>query len=515
MNDAEQAPRRVLTLAFTLLLAAVFAWGVGTASAQAVRGGTLMVGLADDPPELDPHRTSSNASRTVLHNIFATLLEVDENLGLQPELARAWEVSDDGLVYTFHLRDDVTFHDGTRFDAEAVRYNFHRMTDPTFGSARAGELAFVDVVEVIDDYVVRVTLSQPFAAFLSALASWSGMMVSPTAAEALGPDFSNALVGAGPFRFVERIRDDRLVLERFDGYFEAGLPYLDRVVYRPFVDVDARVLNLESGAIHIINTVPGKAVTSLSNSANVTLSIIGGLGFRGMWINTQSSDLGSAERRAAISACIDRQVIVDTVFGAAAKPGSAPFSPATWVVDDGDPVPAQDLARSRQLLAAAGVPNGFSFTLLITPDEESIRVASIMAAMCEEVGIRFNIQQMEFGTILANMGQGNYTAAQIELSPRNDPDLSAYPWFHTNGGINFSFYSSEEMDDLLVRARRSTDRAERRDLYRESIEVFNRDFPYIFTYHLAEMKAFRNEVRGFPHIPDSMMRFKSVWLQGN
>jgi len=515
MQATAHAPRSTLRRVVILLFWVGTILSLGIAGAQPVTGGTLTVGLADDPPELDPHRTSSNASRTVLHNIFATLLEVDANLGLQPELARAWEVSEDGLIYTFHLRDDVLFHDGTPFNAEAVRYNFHRMTDPGFGSARAGELAFVSQVEVIDEFTVVVTLSQPFAAFLAALASWSGMMVSPTAAEALGADFSNALIGAGPFRFVERIRDDRLVLERFDNYFEAGLPYLDRVVYRPFVDVDARVLNLESGAIQIINTVPGKAVASLSNSANVTLSIIGGLGFRGMWINTQSTDLGSAERRAAVSACIDRQVIVDTVFGAAAKPGSAPFSPATWVVDDQDPFPARDLERSRALLAAAGVPNGFSFTLAITPDEESIRVASIMAAMCEEVGIRFNIQQMEFGTILASMGEGNYTAAQIELSPRNDPDLSAYPWFHTNGGINFSFYSSEEMDDLLVRARQSTDQAERRAIYRQSIEVFNRDFPYIFTYHLAEMKAFRNEVQGFPHIPDSMMRFKSVWLRPN
>ena len=287
------------------------------------------------------------------------------------------------------------------------------------------------------------------------------------------------------------------------------------MVYRPFVDVDARILNLEAGTIHIINTVPGKAVESLATSENVTLSIIGGLGFRGMWINTQAADLGSPERRAAVSACLDRQVIVDTVFGPAAQPGSAPFSQATWVVDDDDPVPQRDLERARELLAAAGVPNGFSFTLLITPDEESIRVASIMAAMCEEVGIQFNIQQVEFGTILARMGEGNYAAAQIELSPRNDPDLSAYPWFHTSGGINFSFYSSEEMDDLLTRARRSTDQAERRALYRESIEVFNRDFPYIFTYHLAEMKAYRNELRGFLHIPDSMMRFETVWLQAD
>jgi len=498
------------------LLAGLFASTALAAPAWAqeepVRGGALQVGLADDPPELDPHLTSSNASRTVLHNIFATLLEIDENLQVVPGLAHSWDVSEDGKTFTFHIREGVEFHDGTALDAEAVKYNFERMRDREFGSARAGELAFVDNVTVDAPLTVTVTLSQPYGAFLAALASWSGMMVSPTAAEEHGRNFSQVLVGAGPFRFVERIRDDRLVVARFDNYFKEGLPYLDQVVYRPFVDVDARILNLESGAIQIINTVPGKAVQQFEASPNITLSSIGGLGFRGIWINTKSNDLGEAARRAAVSACIDREVVVRTVFGDAAVPAIGPFSPATWVVDAEDEAPKRDLDRARELLAEAGVPDGFSFQLLITPDEESIRVASIYAAMCQEVGIQFDIQQAEFGSIISRMGEGNYTAAQIELSPRNDPDLSAHPWFHSEGGVNWSYYDSEEMDALLDTARASVDQPHRRELYRQALDVFNRDFPYIFTYHLQEMKAYRNELKGYRHIPDSMMRFEDVWI---
>jgi len=479
---------------------------------EPLRGGTLIVGLADDPPELDPHLTSSNASRTVLHNIFATLVEIDEDLQVVPGIAHAWDISEDGTSFTFHIREGVTFHDGTPLDAEAVKYNFERMTDTEFGSARAGELAFVETVTVEDPQTVTVTLNQPYGGFLPALASWSGMLVSPTAAEEHGRDFSQVLVGAGPFKFVERIRDDRLVVERFDDYFKEDLPYLDQVIYRPFVDVDSRILNLESGAVHIINTVPGKAVKQFQESDDIVLSSVGGLGFRGLWINTQSNDLGSAERRAAVSACIDRQVVVDAVFGDAAVPAIGPFSPATWVVDEEDEAPARDLDRARELLAEAGVPDGFSFQLLITPDEESIRVASIYAAMCREVGIDIQIQQGEFGSIISRMGEGNYTAGQIELSPRNDPDLSAYPWFHSQGGVNWSYYENDEMDDLLDRARASVDQEYRRELYREALDLFNRDFPYIFTYHLQEMKAYRNNVKGYRHIPDSMMRFEDVWL---
>ena len=479
---------------------------------EPVRGGVIQVALADDPPELDPHLTASNASRTVLHNIFATLVEIDENLLVVPGIAKSWEITDEGKTITFHLNEGVKFHDDTDLDAEAVKYNFDRMRDKEFGSARAGELAFVTDVTVVDPLTVTVTLSQPYGGFMAALASWSGMMVSPTAAKEHGRDFGQVLVGAGPFKFIERIRDDRVVLDRFDNYFKEGLPYVDKVIFRPFTDVDARVMNLESGSVHIIHTVPGKAVKALQASPNVTLSSIPGLGFNGIWINTNSNDLGSAARRAAVSACIDRQIVVDTVFGDAATAAIGPFSPATWVVDTEDEAPKRDLDRARALLAEAGVPDGFSFEVLVAPDEENIRVASLYAAMCQEVGIQFNIQQSEFGATTGRMGEGNYTSAMINLSPRNDPDLSAHVWFHSQGGVNWSYYASDEMDDLLDRARSSVDQAERRELYRKSLEVFNRDFPYIFTYHPQEMKAYRNELKGYRHIPDSMMRFEDVWL---
>ncbi len=484
---------------------------IGTAAAQPSYGGTLRVGLADDPPQLDPHLTASNASRTVLHNIFATLVEIDENLVIVPGLAEAWSVSDDGLTYTFELRPDVRFHDGTPVDAEAVAYNFARMRDPAVGSPRGSELVFVDTVTVTGDLTFEVGMSQPFAAFLPALASWTGMMVSPTAVETHGDTFGEVLTGAGPFSFVEQVRDDRVVLERNDDYFREGLPYLDGVIYRPFVDGDSRILNLESGAIHIINTVPGRNVAALQGHPDITLSSIGGLGYRGFYVNTESQDLGDRERRRAVSACIDRQVIVDTVFGDAAVPGASPFSPATWVVDLSDPVPPRDLEFARQMLQEAGDPQGFRFTMLITPDEESIRVASIMAAMCAEVGITIDLQQVEFGTILARMGEGNYTAAQIELSPRNDPDLSAFPWFHSSA-TNWGRLQNAELDDLLTRARAAVDQAERRELYRQVNEVLNVELPYVFLYHMAEMKAYRSEVQGYRHIPDSMMRFEDVWL---
>ncbi len=218
-------------------------------------------------------------------------------------------------------------------------------------------------------------------------------------------------------------------------------------------------------------------------------------------------------RRQAVSACIDRRLIVDLIFPGAAMPSvQSPWSSATWVVDEDDPVPPRDLDLARRLLAQAGVPNGFSFTLLITPDEESIRTASIMQAMCAEVGININIQQMEFGQILANMSDGNFTAAQIELSPRNDPDLSSFPWWHSERGHQLQPVLGSGTGRVLEEARKEVDQQKRRELYREAIELFRYHVPYVFVYHLNEMKAWRNEVQGFRHIPDMMMRFEDVWL---
>lgn len=508
--------RLITRLASLLVTALLITSGMAQADTSPRYGGTLIVGMQDEPPILDPHLANSNAARNILHNIFATLVDTNEQLVVVPELAQSWDVSSNGLEYVFHLRTDVVFHDGTPFDAEAVKYNFARMMDPDFGSARGAEVAVVDVVTVLDPYTVQVTLTEPFAAFLPAMASWAGMMVSPSAAEAAGADFSTTLVGAGPFRFVDFVRDDRVVLERFDEYFKDGLPYLDGVTYRFFPDAEARMLNLESGAVHMIDIVPGRAVDRFADNKNIVLSLVGGLGFNGFWMNTQSSALGNVDRRAAVSACIDRQVLVDTIMGTAAVPGFSPYSPATWVWDGDMPeAPARDLELAKAHLAAAGVPDGFTFTLLITPDEQAIRTGSMISAMCAEVGIKIELQQVQVGEILARMPQGNHEASLINLSPRTDPDLSAYVWFHSDAPINFALYGNPDMDRLLEAARKAVDINERRGYYQQSVEIFNRDFPYIFTHHPAEMKAFRATVHGYRHNPDGMMRFEDVWLDGS
>lgn len=502
--------RVVLTLLSILLAGGIF---MGAAAEEPRYGGSITIAVTDDPPNLDPHITNAASARNVLHNVFATIVEMNEDFVVAPGLAESWDISDDGLTYTFHLVENARFHDGTPVNAEALVFNFDRIKDPVLGSPRASELSFVDTYRAVDEFTFEATLSQPYAAFLPALASWSGMVVSPAAVEEHGDDFAQHLSGAGPFKFVDHIRDDRILLVRNDDYFREGLPYLDQIIVRPFVDGQARVLNLKSGALDMIYTIPGKDLEDLMEYPGVVVSSIPGLGYSAMYMNTKSEALGNPYHRQALNYCVDRDIIVNTVFGeAGAVKGYSPFSPATFVTDLNDErIPERDGEKVRELLELAGTPNGFEFEVLYAADEQNTRLVSLVQAMCAEFGIKVNAQQAEFGNILARATDGNYTAAWISLTPRNDPDLSAFPWFTTNSS-NFGQIESEIIDDLLTRARAVSDIDERRELYRAAADEMLLEMPYLFLYHQAEIKAFTERIQGFPHIADGMMRFETVWV---
>ncbi len=497
------------------VLTAVLAFGlIFSASAQEPRyGGTITVAVTDDPPNLDPHITNAASARNVLHNIFATIVEMNLDFVPAPGLAESWDISEDGLTYTFHLVQNARFHDGTPVNAAAFVYNFDRIKNPDTGSPRASELSFVESYEAADEYTFVARLSQPYAAFLPALASWSGMIVSPTAVETYGEEFTQHLIGAGPFKFVDHIRDDRVRLVRNDDYFREGLPYLDEIIVRPFVDGESRVINLKSGALDMIYTIPGKDLADLQTYPGVVVASVPGLGYSSMYMNAQSEALGNKYKRQALNYCVDRNIIINTVFAnGGAVAAYSPFSPATFVTDMNDEkIPQRDPEKVRELLELAGTPDGFSFDVLYAADEQNTRIVTLVQAMCAEFGIQINAVPTEFGQILARAGEGNYQAAWISLTPRNDPDLSAYPWF-TSNSTNFAHINNPVIDDLLTRARAVSDIAERRELYRAAADEMLLEMPYLFLYHSAEIKAYRDRLQNFPHIPDGMMRFESVWV---
>src|ERR687893_2350734 len=257
--------------------------GGGGAPQSNTPPGTLYVALESEPPELDPNLSSAYVDRQVMASLYDKLVDIDQEGEIVPMLAESYEVSDDGKVYTFKLREGVEFHDGTEFNAEAVKYNLDRYQEED--SVRSTEVKPIESVDVVDEYTVRVTLSEPFAPFLAVLTDRAGIIASPKTIEENNGRISKDPVGTGPFEYVERVRGDHITVEKNPDYWREGLPKLDKIIYRGIVDENVQYQNLQSGELDLIDQMPLVEVKDLQESGDYKVSIRPGLGYQGIWLN--------------------------------------------------------------------------------------------------------------------------------------------------------------------------------------------------------------------------------------
>ncbi len=485
----------------------------GVASAQAPRrGGVIRVGLDADTTGMDPHGASAAVDRHVYQNLYDKLVDINQDLQIVPMLATSWTLSNDGKTYTFKLRPNVVFHDGTPFNAEAVKYNFERMLEP--GSFRRSEIILVQKATVVDPLTVQIDLERPSSALLAVLSDRAGMMVSPTAARRLGRDFGREPVGTGPYKFVERRPQDRTVLERFDRHWDKTAGNVDRIIYRPFTDEQARTANLRAGEVDIINIVPPADIPALRTDARVKLLERLGLGWAGVWVNTGSGALSNRALRQALNATIDRVTLTRVVFGDTAAPANGPFPQGMLGYDAGPNarIPERNLDLARAKLREGGQPNGFTFTLKMPPGRVPQQIAQVIQSMAGEAGIRVNVEIVEFGSLLSQMDTHRYDASLVSWSGRPDPDGNVYNIFNTGGGFNYSAYNNPRLDALLDAARILTAPDLRRRAYADALTIMNEDLPYIFIYWPKEYKAMTPKLQGFVHNSDGMIRLRNVWL---
>ena len=469
---------------------------------------TLVAGLDDDPPQLDPHFSTAAVDRQIYQSIYDKLIDVDEELNFVPMLAEKWDITDEGKIYTFTLRQGVTFHDGTPFNAEAVKFNFERMMDPASGSPRASELSLVDTIEVVNEFTLKVTLSQPFSPFLAALTDRAGMMVSPTAVKEKGEDFKNSPVGTGPYKFVSRVKQDKIEVEKYAEYW-GGEPNFEKIVYRPYGDENVRLTNLLSGDLDIINKVPPKDIEKLKTDPNITLSEAGALGFQGLYLNNKNEPFNNKALRQALDLVIDRDAIIKVALRGAGVPAAGALPPGTWAYDESIKPTERNVEKAKQIMADAGFPDGFSFTLKLSPKPVEEQIAQMIQSMAAEAGIKVEIELIEFGAMLDDMDNFEFDAVRLGWSGRTDPDGNIFALFHTEGSINYG-YSNPQMDELLVQARTETDQAARKEIYTKAQALGKEEVPFIFIYHELDYKAYKNYLQGYKHIPDQMMRFHTV-----
>ncbi len=487
----------------------------GLASAQSPRrGGSLRVGLNEDPPNMDPHQSVAAVDRQVFQNLYDKLVDINQELEIVPMLATSWTISNGGRTYTFKLRANVVFHDGTPFNAEAAKYNFERMLDRTFASPRRSEVLLIERLTVVDPLTIQIDLEKPFSPFLAVLSDRAGMMVSPTAARRLGRDFSREPVGAGPYKFVEKRPQERVVLERFDRHWDRTAGNVDRITYRTITDEQALLANLKAGELDMINIAPPTDVPALKRDTSLKLLEREGLGYQGIWINTTAPPFNNKALRQAFNATIDRRTLVRVVFGDTASPANGPF-PTGLLGSDAGPngrIPERNLDLARAKLREGGQPSGFAFTLKITPGRVQQQIAQVLQSMATDVGIRINIEIVEFGTVLSQLNQQRYDAVRLGWSGRPDPDGNLYAMAVTGGGLNYSGYSNARVDTLLDAARILTISDHRKRAYGDIITILNDDLPLIYLYWGKEYKVASLKLAGFVHISDGMMRFRHVWL---
>jgi peptide/nickel transport system substrate-binding protein len=492
-------------------LAATLALSAATlASAQ-----TLRIGLAEDPDMLDPTMARSMVGRFVFASLCDKLVDIDEKLAIVPQLATSYQWSPDNKVLTLKLRHGVTFHDGEKFDAAAVKFNIERHKNLP-GSSRKGELAPVTSVQVVDDYTVKLNLSTPFAPLLSILADRAGMMVSPKAAQANPTGFASKPVCSGPFQFKERVAQDRIVLERYPNYWNKDAIHFDKVIYQPIVDATVRLANLRSGQLDIIERVATSDIAALKSENKLAVARFPELGYVGITINTgkgemaKNNPLGRDPRvREAFELSIDRAGVVQVAADGQGIVGNQWVSPSNPFYAKNHPLPNRNIVRAKALLKEAGVTNP-SFTLMTPTTSDAQKIAQVVQAMAKEAGFDIKIQSTEFATTYQLADSGQYQAYVKNWSGRPDPDGNLYTFYGCKQSMNYPGYCDPKVDDLLNRARATVDVGQRVKLYEQVADNVIAARPIVYLYHRDWLWAYNKKLTGLRTVPDGLIRVQGL-----
>lgn len=509
-----------LIAALLLVLSACGGGGSTTASGPTI-GGTLNVGLNSDVVTLDPLKSTALVDRQVMLNIYDTLVRVDEQNKVQPDLATSWSyTTPTQLVFT--LRTDVKFQDGTSFDADAVVYNINRILNAA-SSPRKSELATVKSVEAVDSSHVQFTLKSAFSPLLATLTDRAGMILSPTALKATGADVANNPLnaGSGPFQFKVWTKGDHLTIERNPHYWQkdsAGraLPYLDAVNYRPITDGNVMATNLQTATIQAAQGLSPQAVAAAKSNSSLIYKQIPGLSFFGIMLNTKKAPLDDAHVRRAISWAINRDEIVSSVLLNNGVVSQGPIPPSSWAYKASATPYTHDVTKAKaELSQAAGGGTNVSFTLLISSGDTTLQQeATFIQSQLKEAGITVDIKPETFATLLTDTDatKPNFQAALLGWSGRPDPDGNMYSWFHTGGGNNSMQYSNTTVDGLLEDARIQSDQTKRASDYQQAEQQIVQDASYVFINHGVAVQATTTKVHNFVVQPTTIMLFAQVYL---
>ena len=478
---------------------------------------TLRIGLAEDPDILDPTLARTYVGRIVFSAMCDKLFDIDEKLNIVPQLALSYSTSDDGKEVAIKLRPGVKFHDGEPLDAEAAKFSLERhLTFP--GSFRKPELAQLDHVDVVDPLTVKLVLKSPFSPLIAQLTDRSGMVVSPKAAKAEGDKFGLHPVCAGPYKFVERVQQDRIVFEKFADYWNKDNVFIDKIVFLPIVDATVRLANLKSGGLDLIERVLATDIKDVRADSRLKLSTAIELGYQGITLNIgHDKNKGplsqSAKVRQALDLSIDREAINQVVFNGEFKPGNQWVNPDHPYYQKDFPIHGRDVEKAKALLKEAGVTPPLAVDFMVPKGAETEAVAQVVQSMAAEAGFDMKIRVTEFATSLKQAEAGEFQAFMLAWSGRIDPDGNSYVFLHSKAPQNYSAWANADADKALDDARLVTAQDQRKAIYEKLAGLELENEAILYLYHRRILIAHTTKLDGYKQMPDGLVRVIGLKLK--
>jgi glutathione transport system substrate-binding protein len=472
----------------------------------------------------DPYDANDTLSQAMAKSFYEGLFGFDKDMKLIPVLADSYTVSPDGLVYTIKLKQGIKFHDGTDFNAAAVKANLDRVTNPDNKLKRYSLYNNIGKTEVVDPYTARITLKTPFSAFVNQLAHPSGVMISPAALAKYGKDIAFNPVGTGPFKFVEWKATDHLKVAKFDGYWKKGYPKVDSITWKPVVDNNSRAAMMQTGEAHFTFPVPYEVAEVLKSKPELDVVAAPSIVLRYLSMNTQQKPFDNLKVRQAIAYAINKDAVAKVAFSGYAAPaeGVAPQG-VEYAVKLG-PWP-YDVAKAKQLLAEAGYPNGFEVELWSAYNHTTAqKVTQVLQQQLQQIGIRTKITLLEAGQRVEKVESWqDPKTAPVRLyyvgwsSSTGEADWALRPLLYGESWpprlFNTAYYKNDKVDAAIKGAQLTTNSAEKAKLYKEAQEQIWADAPWAPLVTERLLSANNKKLSGVYVIPDASFNFTDVDLK--
>ena len=464
---------------------------------NSVSAASVNVAIDSSPAGLDPHLiTAFNSVIIVQNNIYEGLTNIDSDLSVVPGLAKSWDVSSDGLTYTFNLHSGVTFHDGSAMDAVDVISSISRVQNTDIASPLASRVSPIVDMSMVDDETVQFKLNEPFAAILSSLA---GIAIVPSEYENDIETLQQTPIGTGPFKFDNWQPNSHIDMSKFANYRTSGLPKLDSVKISFVPESATRQVGLSNGEYDILPGVDPATALQLQGNSNVDIYQTRNLSYTLLGMNVTRPPLDNANVRKAINLLLKRQDIVDGALFGAAVPGG-PLSPAleTWSMDTANfSCYNNDVAEPAKLIKDAGITSPIELEILVLPRQDAKDISQVIQQQLNAGGFKITLANKEIGEFVQDWRNSDFDMFVSANGGNPDPDQYFYRTFKTGGSTNVFKYSDSQIDEWLDEGRKSTSTEERRSIYNKVQEKLACEGPISHIAYGDLSTAVNKKIKGF------------------